>query len=369
MRQIIENAVSAQVLNTATNVLDSTLHIFHTGATIQASTKHGQRFEVLPNGSFVIKKVQLQDRGQYLCTAQNNFGSDRMVVNLIVQTEPPKIEGPKYRDVSVYLGKSISLDCIASGKPQSQVSWILPDRTIVQELITLDRPISLFPNGTLSIHSANFSIKGNYKCIASNAAGADTLTYQLHVAALPPTIKEESSESIHINTGRSIYVHCTANGEPEPLLKWVLPDGSQLKPTQFIGRRLFIFPNGTLYIKSIIPVDAGRYECSATNVVGFAQRVVKLDIRQESPGPWKGPSQQHSVSAMYGSTVFLHCPESADYHRGTVWRLPSRTLLEHHYRYECIENISKQENIYVGVKITLYCDSTAIRMYDFLHKY
>ncbi|XP_060782846.1 matrix-remodeling-associated protein 5 [Neoarius graeffei] len=302
-----------------------------TGATIQASTKHGQRFEVLPNGSFVIKNVQLQDRGQYLCTAQNNFGSDRMVVSLIVQTEPPKIKGPKFRDVSVYLGKPISLDCIAAGKPQAQISWILPDRTIVRELMHLDRPISLFSNGTLSIHSANFSIKGDYKCIASNAAGADTLTYQLHVAALPPTIKEETSESIHINTGRSIYVHCTAKGQPEPLLKWVLPDGSQLKPTQFIGRRLFIFPNGTLYIKSIVPVDAGRYECSATNMVGFAQRVVKLDIRQESPGPWKGPSQQHSVSVMYGSTVFLHCPESADYHRGTVWRLPSKTLLEHHY--------------------------------------
>lgn len=321
-----------------------------TGATIQASTKHGQRFEVLPNGSFVIKNVQLQDRGQYLCNAQNKFGSDRKVVTLSIQTEPPKIEGPKYRDVSVYLGKPISLDCIAAGKPQAQVSWILPDRTIVRELKPLDKPMSLFPNGTLSIHSANFSIKGNYKCIASNAAGADTLTYQLHVAALPPTIKEESTERIHINAGRSIYVHCTAKGEPEPLLKWVLPDGSQLKPTQYIGRRLFIFPNGTLYIKSIIPMDAGRYECSATNAVGFAQRVVKLDIRQESPGPWKGPSQQHRFSAMYGSTVFLHCPESADYHRGTVWRLPSRTLLDHHYRYESIVKKSKHINIYVGVK-------------------
>lgn len=264
-----------------------------------------------------------------------------MVVTLTVQTEPPKIEGPKYRDVSVYLGKPLSLECIATGKPQAQVSWILPDRIIVRESMPLDRPISLYPNGTLNIHSANFSIKGNYKCIASNAAGADTLTYQVHVAALPPTIKEVSSEDVYITTGRSIYVHCTAKGEPEPLLKWILPDGSQLKPTQFVGRRLFMFPNGTLYIKSIVPLDAGIYECSATNVVGLAQRVVKLDIKQESPGPWKGPSQQHSVSAMYGSTVFLHCPESADYHRGTVWRLPSKTLMEHHYRYLYIANINK----------------------------
>ncbi|XP_062856256.1 matrix-remodeling-associated protein 5 [Trichomycterus rosablanca] len=302
-----------------------------TGATIQAGTKHGQRFEVFPNGTFFIKNVQLQDRGQYLCAAQNKFGSDRTVINLAVQTEPPRIQGPKFRDVSVYLGKVISLDCVASGKPQAQVSWILPNRTFVREVMPVDRPVSLFPNGTLRIQSANFSNKGNYKCIANNAAGADTLTYYLHVAALPPTINEDASESIPIHTGRNMYVHCTAKGEPEPLLRWLLPDGTQLKPTQFIGRRLFVFPNGTLYIKTILPTDAGKYECSATNVVGLAQRVVKLDIRQESVGPWKGPSEKHSVSAMYGSTVFLHCPESVDSQRGTVWRLPTKTLLDHRY--------------------------------------
>ncbi|XP_076878588.1 matrix-remodeling-associated protein 5 [Brachyhypopomus gauderio] len=301
-----------------------------TGATIQASTKHGQRFEVLPNGTFVIKNVQLQDRGQYLCTAQNPFGSDRMVLTLTVQTEPPKIQGPKHRDISVYQGKAVSLECIAAGKPQAQVSWILPDRTFVQEIVA-DRPISLFPNGTLRISSANFSSKGDYKCIASNAAGADTLTYHLHVAALPPTISEEPSESISLSAGRSIYVHCSATGEPEPLLKWVLPDSSQMKPTQFIERRLFVFPNGTLYVKSVSPTDSGRYECLATNVVGVAKRVVRLDVQQEAVGSWKGPAQQHRVSAMYGSMVFLHCPESTGSHRGTVWRLPSKGLLEHRH--------------------------------------
>ncbi|KAK1804265.1 hypothetical protein P4O66_020302, partial [Electrophorus voltai] len=304
------------------------LYIPFTGATIQASTKHGQRFEVLPNGTFVIKNVQLQDRGQYLCTAQNKFGSDRMVLTLAIQTEPPKIQGPKHRDISVYLGKPISLDCTAAGKPQAQVSWILPDRTFVREIVVLDRPISLFPNGTLRIRYANFSSKGDYKCIASNAAGADTLTYHLHVAALPPTINEEASESISLNAGRSIYVHCTAKGEPEPLLKWVLPDSSQMKPTQFIERRLFVFPNGTLYVKSVSPTDTGRYECLAANVVGITKRVVELDVQQEALGPWKGLVQQHHVSAMYGSMVFLHCPESTRSHRGTVWRLPSRALLE-----------------------------------------
>ncbi|XP_051505219.1 matrix-remodeling-associated protein 5-like [Myxocyprinus asiaticus] len=302
-----------------------------TGATIQTNTKHGQRFEVLSNGTFVIKNIQLQDRGQYLCTAQNKFGSDRMIVTLVVQTQPPKIISSKARDVSAFLGKPVSLDCIAVGKPEAQISWILPDRTFVRDVGTLDRRVSLFPNGTLSIHSANFSNKGDYKCIASNAAGADTLKYHVHVAALPPTIAEVASESTFMNVGRTIYVHCTAKGEPFPLIKWVLPDGSQMKPTQFIGRRLFIFPNGTLYIKNVTPNDSGRYECLATNPFGFAKRTFQMDVRQEAPGPWKGLYQHHSVTATYGSTVFLHCPESIGSQRGTVWRLPSKILLEHHY--------------------------------------
>ncbi|XP_077091864.1 matrix-remodeling-associated protein 5 [Siphateles boraxobius] len=302
-----------------------------TGATIQTNTKLGQRFEVFSNGTFVIKNVQLQDRGQYLCTAQNQFGSDRMVVTLVVQTQHPKIMSSRARDVSVFLGNPVSLDCIALGKPEAQISWILPDRTFVRDIGTLDQRISLLPNGTLSIHSANFSSKGDYKCIASNVAGADTLTYHIRVAALPPIIVEMSYETMFMNVGRNIYVDCTAKGEPFPLIKWILPDGSQIKPTQFIGSRIFIFPNGTLYIKNVTPNDSGRYECSATNPVGFAKRTVQMDVRQEAPGPWKGLYQQHSVKATYGSTVFLHCPESIGSHRGTVWRLPSKTILEHQY--------------------------------------
>ncbi|KAG1929316.1 matrix-remodeling-associated protein 5 [Pimephales promelas] len=302
-----------------------------TGATIQTNTKLGQRFEVLSNGTFVIKNVQLQDRGQYLCTAQNKFGSDRMVVTLVVQTQPPKIMSSRARDVSVFLGNPVSLDCIALGKPEAQISWILPDRTFVRDIGTLDRRISLLPNGTLSIHSANLSNKGDYKCIASNVAGADTLTYHIRVAALPPIIVEMSSETMFTNVGRNVYVDCTAKGEPFPLIKWVLPDGLQIKPTQFIGSRIFIFPNGTLYIKNVTPSDSGRYECSATNPVGFVKRTVQMDVKQEAPGPWKGLYQQHSVKAIYGSTVFLHCPESMGSHRGTVWRLPSKTILEYQY--------------------------------------
>ena len=36
-----------------------------------------QRFQVLPNGTFVIHDVGLQDRGTYMCSAHSFLGRDR----------------------------------------------------------------------------------------------------------------------------------------------------------------------------------------------------------------------------------------------------------------------------------------------------
>ncbi|KAM9795151.1 immunoglobulin superfamily member 10 [Neosynchiropus ocellatus] len=323
-----------------------------TGATIPANSRHGGRFEVLKNGTFVIKTVQLQDRGQYLCTAQNRFGSDRMVMTLAVQTEPPKIQHPKSFDVAVYVGKGVTLDCLASGRPLAQISWILPDRMFVRDFGTVHSrlsPMSLLENGTLQIHSANFSGKGDYKCIASNAAGADTVTYHLHVAALPPSISEEPLDSVLVSPGKSVYVHCSVKGEPVPSLKWTLPTGAQVKPSQFLGRKVFVYTNGTLYLKNISPSDAGSYECSATNTVGTAKRTVQLRLQSETPAlarrppaPFpipsthrrNGASRLHSVTAMHGSAVYLHCPESSESSGRTIWQLPSKAIMDHRHSAE-----------------------------------
>ncbi|CAJ1057928.1 matrix-remodeling-associated protein 5 [Xyrichtys novacula] len=322
-----------------------------TGATIPANTKHGARFEVLKDGSFLIRNIQLQDRGQYLCTAHNRFGSDRMVITLAVQTEAPKIQPQRSTQMAVYLGKGVSLDCLASGKPPPIIAWILPDKSFVREtgtVHTLLSPMSLLQNGTLQIHSSNFSSKGDYKCIASNAAGAETITYHLHVAALPPTISEGGTDSVTIQSGRSVYVHCSVKGEPVPALKWMLPTGVEVKPSQFLGRRCFVFPNGTLFIKNISPTDAGRYECIASNAVGISKRTIQVEVKTSSPSFLEpprplpvphlqhhgAPSRQHAVTAMYGSAVYLHCPESTSSTKGTVWQLPSRTIMEHRFSPE-----------------------------------
>lgn len=65
---------------------------------------------------------------------------------------------------------------------------------------------------------------------------------------------------MNIYPGRSVYVHCSVKGEPVPALKWMLPAGVHVKPSQFLGHRLFVFPNGTLFVKNVLLSDGGRYE-------------------------------------------------------------------------------------------------------------
>uniref|UniRef100_A0A3P8WDH2 Ig-like domain-containing protein n=1 Tax=Cynoglossus semilaevis TaxID=244447 RepID=A0A3P8WDH2_CYNSE len=254
-------------------------------ATIPANTKHGLRFEVFKNGTFLIKNIQLQDRGQYLCTAQNRFGSDRMVITLAVQTEAPKIKPPKSTEIAAYLGKGFSLDCLASGKPPAQISWILPDKTFVRDMGT---------NGTLQIISANFSNKGDYKCIASNAAGADTITYHLHVAALPPSISEDAVDQVIAPPGVFYLFKPSA---------WMLPSG----------------------VSRMDKNDEGDYTCYAKNKLGKDERKVSVKVGPNAPKiHLKSPSL---VTVKLGESARMSCQATGEPLPRIMWISPQNTVM------------------------------------------
>lgn len=51
------------------------------------------RRSVLSNGSFVIRTVKAEDSGYYSCVANNNWGSDEIILNLQVQGARPRGPG------------------------------------------------------------------------------------------------------------------------------------------------------------------------------------------------------------------------------------------------------------------------------------
>ncbi|XP_066497040.1 matrix-remodeling-associated protein 5 [Hoplias malabaricus] len=304
-----------------------------TGAVMSANTRI-QRFEVQSNGTFVIHDVQPQDRGQYLCTAQNLYGIDRMMVTLVVLSQPPKMLLSRHRDITVYLGDSIHLDCLAQGLPKPHTSWVLPNRSMVHTVSTGKQRIMLLSNGTLQIREAIYVDRGTYKCIASNVAGADAISVHLHVTVLPPIIQQQRQENYTIEEGQTIHVHCSAKGAPNPSIRWVISSGTSIRPSQFINDNLFVFPNGTLYIRNPSEKDSGIYECIAINVVGADKRRVGVLVKRNLSTAKIMSTSPQTIDVSYGGDLRLDCRASGSPEPRIIWRTPAKKLIDEHYSFD-----------------------------------
>lgn len=85
-----------------------------------------------PNGTITIHSVTEKDSGDYLCSARNKMGDDYVLLRVNVLTIPAKIKHEQHQSSQevVYSG-NFKVDCVASGLPNPEISWALPDGTMV----------------------------------------------------------------------------------------------------------------------------------------------------------------------------------------------------------------------------------------------
>ncbi|XP_032887721.1 immunoglobulin superfamily member 10 [Amblyraja radiata] len=303
-----------------------------TGATITVNAKRGNKFEVFANGTLSIQKIKVQDRGQYLCTAENQHGSDRMLVTLSVLALPSKILEPRVKDITVHSGYPVEMKCRSQGRPSPTISWMLSNKTMVKNSSPFNGRISVLADGTLRIKAVSVYDQGSYRCIASNPAGVHTVTVRIHVLAHPPSIFEDKRQTIKARTGENIRLPCTTEGNPPPSLRWLVFDGTEIKPLQFISTKLFVFTNGTLYIKSLKPSDSGNYECVATSSSGSEKRVVSLMVERHQERPKILAASPTKNKLNYGDKLQIHCLAAGDPKPQILWRLPSKIFVDQWHR-------------------------------------
>lgn len=82
-----------------------------------------------------------------------------------VSPVPPVLSVPRVEYTAV-LGRSVSLECVADGQPQPEVTWHKDRRPVVESA-----HIRIFANGTLAVTSTQRSDAGIYTCTAKNLAG------------------------------------------------------------------------------------------------------------------------------------------------------------------------------------------------------
>ena len=75
------------------------------------------------------------------------------------------------------------------------------------------------------------------------------------------------------------YLHCQANGFPQPTITW-RKNGLFITQPEGGGARLSVFPNGTLFINPVREDDDGVFICDATNIAGTIQLAVRIMVME-----------------------------------------------------------------------------------------
>lgn len=94
----------------------------------------------------------------------------------------------KPQDVRTDEGHTVLFFCAADGDPAPSIIWLNPKRSV----LTGSGRIRVLPNGTLEVRYAQVQDSGYYLCVASNAAGNDSVSVSLRVRGFPASTRNRS---------------------------------------------------------------------------------------------------------------------------------------------------------------------------------
>lgn len=297
----------------------------------------GSRLQVLENGTLIIDSVIEKDAGDYLCVARSDIGDDLQLLKVAVSMKPAKIETKIHGKKQVPYGKDVHVDCKASGAPMPEISWGLPDGTVVNSALQADgtrrvrsRRYVLFDNGTLYLNKVGIAEEGDYTCYAENTVGKDEMHVHISVITAAPRIRSPSLTYARVTPGGNIRFDCEAVGEPKPKILWMLPSNDMIAAS---NERYLMHVNGSLDIRDVKLVDAGEYICMARNSAGEDSKVYKLDIDGNPPvinGYYQNRTVIKETAAKY-SRKFIDCVAVGDPPPKITWIMPDNIFLNAPY--------------------------------------
>lgn len=228
-----------------------------------------------------------------------------------VLMKPPKIENMGSQQKRVNNGESFLVDCVASGFPDPEVSWSLPDGTIINNALQADdsgsrnRRYIIFGNGTLLLQQMGQNDEGEYTCYAKNTLGEDAMKVSVQVIPSTPRISSKDQVSLLAYLGHEAQITCDATGEPTPTIIWISPTNEVITSSSV---KYKILHDGTLVINKVTLADQGKYACVARNSAGDDIKNVKLQVEVREPHiNGKRGLMQSKVLAVSYQTLLLHC--------------------------------------------------------------
>ncbi|XP_070182985.1 hemicentin-2-like [Littorina saxatilis] len=214
-------------------------------------------------------------------------------------------------NIAANVRSDVLLPCSSSGYPVPKVTWSPPMPTSSRYVMSQDG---------MMIHDVNVTDEATYTCEVSNVLGKSV--YTIHLGVQEPIVVFLNPPNATVNSHDNLTITCTFSGYPKPSVAWYhfKPDGTNVTLTSSIVTNQSAGGQGTsvLTIKDLGALDAGGYECRATNtreVVGSQAQVV---VNSE-PLIARGPQSQTSVS---GQDIHLFCDVISNPPPVITWTYP-----------------------------------------------
>lgn len=171
------------------------------------SNKPGGRLRASTSG-LLIQNVQLADAGIYHCLVRVAGDVDILPLRLAVEeTSVPPSGEQVAPPVTSAVGEYAILSCQASGSPEPQISWLLPDGNLVRHGVSVSGGLRMQPDGSLSLNNPSKRDAGYYRCIAVNQYGSDSLSMQLELHTQQnPQLRDSFPRGPQSAAGRSTKI-------------------------------------------------------------------------------------------------------------------------------------------------------------------
>ncbi|XP_074402798.1 immunoglobulin superfamily member 10 [Zonotrichia albicollis] len=141
------------------------------------------RLLLLDNGTLLIGAASPLDTGTYLCRAHNDAGDSSLSIPVVVAAYAPRITGRPPPAIHTTPGAAVQLHCVVLGVPKPEITWELPDRSVLSTAHQArgSGGALLHPTGTLLLQNPQPSSSGTYRCTARNPLGTDTAATYVHI--------------------------------------------------------------------------------------------------------------------------------------------------------------------------------------------
>ncbi|UXI20801.1 hypothetical protein NH340_JMT06743 [Sarcoptes scabiei] len=282
-------------------------------------------------GELILKSIQKEDTGIYVCLAKNRQGSIQTTTQIMISSAAEIINPP--RNTTVLENNRLEMSCGARGMPSNITYRWYHKGILISQLPKLAHRTKIKPDGSLVIFSAEPDDSGQLTCDATNGIGEPDTAYAYLSVEFPARVTYSPARQ-YLPLGMSGIVRCYIQASPQLQFATWTKDHRMFDPATIPNVELLA--NGSLYFHKVSQEHHGFYRCTPYNLQGTGQSSNSMEVIVREPPVFKNSPPEYYVASL-DDDVTMSCEGLGQPKPKTTWKRIATT--------ETIINANDENNI------------------------